>query len=45
MSRNESPKKTDDNKMKIDSWINVSSKRKFYMMAMSAYVMHLKEQS
>ena len=29
MSRNESPKKTDDNKMKIDPWINVSSKIKF----------------
>ena len=28
MNRNESPKKTYDNKMKIDPWINVSSKRK-----------------
>ena len=28
MNRNESPKKTDDNKMKMDPWINVSPKRK-----------------
>ena len=40
MSRNESPKKTDDNKMKIDPWINVSPKRKIlYLILLPFFVL------